>query len=433
MVTTMVRTTASLTALLTLILTPFVIIEGCGSDPWTIPCGPEAPCPTEGYKCWKGPNNQNDCLPPCKATADCPTKDSNGFPVSLTCIEGTCYRPDFPPDTGTASDAGDAGDSGKTSATCGEPCTPIPDGWSPMQALWVGPVEKAPFYSDFHGENTLPRFTGRADLDADPAECDVCSCGESSGKCTELPSSIEVHAAMCGQAGSSLSFGGPTNWDGSCSSANAIPAGAKCPTGSSTLCGQSVVVAPLGAPVDESCTPFTEKLPVAKARLSGPVWKTAAIGYDVPGCNANESCMASIDLPSGFRACIYQHGELECPASWSGDRRVVYEVSADKLGFIDARECTPCSCGAPIGSGCTAHVRTYEDGTCSKLIADVPIASFFGAQCTNVAPGIAFGSKEVSPLAYLPGVCEPIGGEPIGAAIPDANQAVTFCCSAQDA
>jgi hypothetical protein len=305
-----------------------------------------------------------------------------------------------------------------------------------MQAVWVGPVEKAPFYGEFHGEKTLPRFIGKADLTADPAECDVCSCAESTGKCTDLPSSIDVHAAMCGQTGSSLSFDGPTNWTGSCTSVNAIVGGQTCPAGSSTLCAQSVTVAPLGAPVDESCMPFIEPLPdlpVLKLHRSDVQWKTAAVGYGVPDCNANESCMPSIDLPSGFRSCIYQRGEHECPASWSGDRRVVYEVSADKPGYIDARDCSPCSCGAPIGSGCTAHFRAFEDGACSKLISDDPIASFFGAQCTNVAPGIAIGSKEVSPLMYLAGTCEPLGGEPIGAAIPDPNQAVTFCCPAQDA
>jgi hypothetical protein len=422
----MLRTTASAVALCTLILAAFAGLEGCGSDPWDIPCEPSTGCPTKTYKCWKG-----DCLPPCKTTADCPTTDSNGNPASLTCIEGTCYRPEFPPDSST-SDAGDAGDAGKSSAICGEPCTPIPDGWSSMQAVWLGPVKDAPFYSTFHEEKTLPRFIGRADLTAEPAECDVCSCGESSGKCTDLPSSIEVHAAMCGETGTSLPFDGPTNWSGSCTNVNALSAGQKCPVGSSTLCAQSVAVAPLGPPVEESCTPFAEKPPIVQARVNGPEWKTAAIGYDVPGCEKG-SCIPSSELPQGFRSCIYQRGDHECPASWSGQRRVVYEVTADKLGFIDARDCSPCSCGAPIGSGCSAHFRTFEDGACSKLISDDPIASFFGSQCTNVSPGIAIGSKEITSLSYFPGVCEPIGGEPIGEVKPDPNQAVTFCCPAQDA
>jgi len=419
----MVRTVA----FFTLILATFVVIEeGCGSDPWTIPCTPAGGCGDGGFKCVEG-----ECLPPCKTTADCPTKDSNGNPATLECIEGTCYPPDLRPDTGTTNDAGDGGDAGKSSAVCGDPCTPVPKGWSSMQAFWVGPIEKAPFYGEFHGEKTLPRFTGRADLDAAPAECDVCSCGESTGKCTTLPASIEVHAATCGQAGSSLSFGGPTNWDGSCSNANSIPAGQKCPTGSSTLCAQSVSVAPLGAPADESCAPFTDKLPVARARIYGPDWKTAAVGYDMPGCDTNESCVPSInDLPSGFRSCIYQHGEHECPASWNDDRVVVYEVTVDKAGYVDARNCSPCSCGAPVGSLCVGQFRVFEDAACMKQISADPISSLDG-QCTNIIPaGKAIGSKEISGLAYLPGMCEPIGGEPIGAAMPDPDQAVTFCCPA---
>jgi hypothetical protein len=143
--------------------------------------------------------------------------------------------------------------------------------------------------------------------------------------------------------------------------------------------------------------------------------------------------MPSIDLPKGFRSCIYQRGEHECPVTWSGDRRVVYEVTGGKRGYIDGRDCTPCACGAPIGSGCTAHFRTYEDGACSTLISDDPIASFFGAQCTNVEPGIAIGSKEISVIAYFPGVCEPSGGEPTGEVKPDPDQAVTLCCPAQGA
>lgn len=403
----------------------FVCAPGCGvlwdfgEDPITIPCGPGAPCPN-GHNCF-----QTGCYPPCKTDNDC-------YESEFCFDDGFCYPDSAQLDAGTNSDADDAGDAGK-SAVCGEPCKPVPDGWSSMQAVWIGPAKDAPFYGTFHDEKTLPRFNGRADLVGVPAECDLCSCEKSNGKCIDLPSSIEVRASICGQAGTSLPFDGPTNWTGSCTNVNAIAAGQKCPAGSSTLCAQSVAVAPLGAPVDESCTPFTEPLPVVKARLSGPEWKTAAIGYDVPGCDEGKSCMPSIDLPKGFRSCIYLHGEHECPAAWSDDRRVVYEVTADKRGFFDGRGCTPCACGAPIGSACTAHFRTFEDGACSKLIADDPIGSLFGEQCTNIPPGIAIGSKEVSPLMYFSGVCEPIGGEPIGEVKPDPDRAVTFCCPVQDA
>jgi hypothetical protein len=174
---------------------------------------------------------------------------------------------------------------------------------------------------------------------------------------------------------------------------------------------------------------MVETLPVARISRSGPFWKTTAVGYKVPGCEDRESCMPKIEgLPSGYRSCIYRHGAQECPAAWSGERFVVYERTADKLGYLDGRDCTLCSCGAPIGSACAGHLRTFADGACTKLLSDDQIASF-GEQCTNyLPPGPAVGSKEITDLTYIAGFCEPTGGEPIGKVTPDSEQAVTFCC-----
>jgi hypothetical protein len=83
-----------------------------------------------------------------------------------------------------------------------------------------------------------------------------------------------------------------------------------------------------------------------------------------------------------------------------------------------------------MGSACTAQLRVFEDASCSKLVLADPLSSL-GEQCTNIFPaGKAIGSKEITSLAYFPGMCEPLGGEPVGAAIPDGDQAITFCCPA---
>ncbi len=74
----------------------------------------------------------------------------------------------------------------------------------------------------------------------------------------------------------------------------------------------------------------------------------------------------------------------------------------------------------------------FEDAACTKQIFADPISSIKG-QCTDVLPpGKAIGSKEIAGIEYLPSVCEVLGGEPIGAAIPDAEQAVTVCRDSQD-
>jgi len=196
------------------------------------------------------------------------------------------------------------------------------------------------------------------------------------------------------------------------------------------LCAQSVAVSALGLPVEESCAPMIDELPVLRIGINPPSWKTEAVGYKVPGCEDRGSCMPKIEgLPSGYRSCIYQHGEHECPAAWSGERFVVYERTADKPGWIDGRECTACACGTPIGSACAGHFRTFDDGACTKLLSDDQVFSL-GEQCTNYfPPGPAIGSKEITGLTYIPGFCEVTGGKPIGEVIPDPDQAVTFCCT----
>ncbi|HRI65759.1 MAG TPA: hypothetical protein PK156_16045 [Polyangium sp.] len=394
-------------------------VYGCGHSDYYIPCDKDNDCwpdPTIdiGYKCYN-----HGCYPPCKTEADCDPED--------TCVGGHCTPPWAVPDAG-----GDAS-ADASSVRCSDTCTPYPEGWSSAPAVWHGPVDKAPRLNnvplELGGPNTLPIFEGYADIHAAPATCDVCTCAESTGTCTELPETISIRAAKCGEAAAGIEFGGPANWDGSCTDTYAMPAGKTCPAGSSTLCAQSVAVSALGPPSEESCAPMVEELPVLRFGANPPQWKTTAVGYKVPGCEDQGSCMPKLEgLPSGYQSCIYKRGEHECPAAWSNDRFVVYERTADKPGYIDGRDCTPCSCGTPMGSACTGRFRTFEDGTCTNLLADVQVSSL-GEQCTNFfPPGPAVGSKEITGLTYLPGFCEVTGGEPIGKVTADPGQAVTVCC-----
>ena len=395
--------------------------QGCSPAVSYFPCDDDTGCRLDprvddGWKCYNG-----GCYSPCKTVADC-------YPEDI-CLDGTCAPPDAAP-----PDASDGGPDA-SSARCGDTCTPYPEGWSGAQAVWHGPVNDSPRLTtvplEFGGPNTLPIFQGYADLNAAPATCDVCQCGESTGKCTELPETISIRAASCGDVGANIEFGGPANWDGSCTTTYAMPAGKTCPAGSSTLCAQSVAASALGPPSEESCAPMIEKLPVLRIGINPPSWKTVAVGYKVPGCEDRGSCMPKLEgLPSGYQSCIYRPGEHECPAEWSSERFVVYERTEDKPGYIDGRDCTPCSCGAPIGSACVGRFRTFEDGACSKLLADVQVSSL-GEQCTDYSPpGPAVGSKEITGLTYLPGFCEVTGGEPIGQVTADPGQAVTVCCEA---
>ena len=98
------------------------------------------------------------------------------------------------------------------------------------------------------------------------------------------------------------------------------------------------------------------------------------------------------------------------------------------VALADTRSCTPCSCGDPEGDACTASISVFKDDACSEPIPlNVPLDSTF-SQCINVPPGTALGSKSATLPAYLPGACQPSGGEPAGAVYAEPATALTLCC-----
>ncbi len=193
-----------------------VTMYGCDGEGIAtyIPCEMDVDCwrkkdVDNGYRCF-----DTGCHGPCETVDDCWGGD--------VCHENHCTPPKYVPDAG-----GDAS-TDATSARCSDTCTPYPEGWSGIQAVWHGPASEAPKPADvpaeFGGPNTWPIFTGYADISAAPATCDVCKCGESTGKCTDLPETMSIRAASCGDVGASIEFGGPANWDGSCTDTYAMPA-----------------------------------------------------------------------------------------------------------------------------------------------------------------------------------------------------------------
>lgn len=367
------------------------VIHGCGESPSIFPCGEGFPCANDGV-----------------------------------CIGGECY---YDLDAGT--DASDAGGGGANAVdACVGPCVPLP------LVEWTGPFALAYGAKD---DPALPTkcpeslgstaFFGRADPLWEPAKCDACKCGEAKGTCAGLPETVELRAAQCGQDGSSLPLGSPGAWDGSCSNANALPEGAKCPAGSSTLCAQSVATSPLGAPSEEACEPYADAPQMPNASLPEVRWGTRALACYVPQCPGSDAvCIPTRGpLPSGFQMCISRAGVQECGAPWNADRKVFYELTPKDDALEDTRDCTPCECGPPAGS-CFAHLRTFEDQACAKPTYDIPLSSLDGV-CLNVSPGLAVGSVEVSAPEYFPGTCAPTGGEAIGTVKPNDARAVTFCCA----
>ena len=172
-------------------------VQGCGVVDQTFPCSKEIFC-GDGY----------------------------------VCVDGHCLVPD----AGTDAEGGVSAVIG-----CNGPCVDLPlDGWNGPRALSYGDTSDPALPKECPDELGSKAFWGHADPVWSPAECDACKCKTATGKCSTLPEKIELHAATCNQAGSSLPFGGSPGWDGSCTNANAVAADAKCPAGSSNLCAQSI-------------------------------------------------------------------------------------------------------------------------------------------------------------------------------------------------
>lgn len=164
----------------------------------------------------------------------------------------------------------------------------------------------------------------------------------------------------------------------------------------------------------------------------------------LPGACDNapsNTCLPSVppDEPE-WRYCVRKEGVHECPSKVPGVGFVKQYVAYD--GYIDTRKCTECECGA-AGGNCYGTLRTYKDDACSTNEITSIIVGSNMTNCMNLAPtGDSFGSKELTDLTYVPGACEPKGGEPVGDVVPiktqikpdgDVEETVTtWCCLLHD-
>ncbi|MDI3285324.1 hypothetical protein [Polyangium sp. 15x6] len=311
--------------------------------------------------------------------------------------------------------------------TCLDACVPVPSGGA---GYW----SEVPVSVRFDKPQALPKFCPGSvpnekfrlfeDLVAPPAECDACACEPSEGTCEGgPPQTIEIRAATCAEGvAASLPFSGPAGWDGSCTSSNALPAGASC---GGELCAQSVRASALPGPTSESCAPTS----AAPSFTTTREWKLGALA-----CMANtndDTCGESAikrycvaDPGPEWLYCVHGKGVMEpCPDNYNFERHEMYPDEP-----IDDRGCEACECGAPVGSACMGSLRLYDDAVCSSEFEKASLAST-GEKCTDILPpGRAIGAKAVTGATYVHGTCASSGGAPKGSASPNKNSAITFCC-----
>lgn len=140
-----------------------------------------------------------------------------------------------------------------------------------------------------------------------------------------------------------------------------------------------------------------------------------------PGsCGDGGTCVEVVQSP--FSAlCVARAGDDHaCNDSAYPVERIYFD------GFIDTRGCEDCTCGAPSGSTCAAHVDLWEEGLdagCATFVTSVTSGG-----CTNISGNPPIGGRILDVnVPIFGGSCAPDGGQPFGEVI--TTGPTTFCCT----
>ena len=164
-----------------------------------------------------------------------------------------------------------------------------------------------------------------------------------------------------------------------------------------------------------SCAPSQQHATLAKTR-----WKSHAGGCRASdahrgGCEAEQLCLPTAP-GNGFEAayCIWQAGELDCPAATFTRRRLYHRE------LEDTRSCSDCTCVAP---SCSYKWRVFnlDDTSCASPVLELSSVD----QCAQINP--VMGKLRVGAMTTGGGACSASGGESRGAVT--ASKPVTVCCS----
>lgn len=303
-----------------------------------------------------------------------------------------------------SSSSGDASSesSGVVDSSTGEPacpdtheCVALPEGWHGPSLLRLdtadAPADPCP--SEYPNTDDL----GGADLLADPATCG-CTCGDASGTACAPSTTLRYYGT-----------------DATCSSA---PLSAEIFT---TACNLLPAIFPTNAhwvldPVlveGGACEPLATVDVVPPAFATTATVCSGAELLDV-GCDADNSEVCAPRI-GDEQLCIWQDGEQRCPAGFER-RAMTFHRTVD-----DARTCTECSCGDPVGLCDDAFAYLFTN-VCNPPISGLVTAD---GECHGTSGVYSTQSAALSvgePTAF----CSAGVVGPIGEATP--AMPVTVCC-----
>jgi hypothetical protein len=184
-------------------------------------------------------------------------------------------------------------------------------------------------------------------LDAPPATCSACSCGNASGV-TCAPGAVSFYTLA------------------NCSG----PATNQTPTTSCTAIGGASsgylsAKAPVPTPTGGSCPASGGQATVAPAEFSEQA--VLCEGASAGVCSTG-ACLPLPPAPYLASICIYKSGNTSCPAPYSEPHDLYQTIN-------DYRDCSACSCGVPSGASCSGSTLTFDgptNVTCAMPSENVP-------------------------------------------------------------
>jgi hypothetical protein len=282
-------------------------------------------------------------------------------------------------------------DCGGAGYTCSQA---VPTGWNGPVVLYTG-ANPPPACADAWTDQPV---SGGFGVKAAPATCTACACGPTAG--SSCVNNGLVHLANNPTCGGGSTY--PGNF-GQCQTLSSQPF-------------LSARVDPIPA-LGGSCAP------VGGAASVGPAaFKTQAAACEAPtlggGCNAGGVCAPKAPPGYGAPLCVYQAGDVSCPAAFPQKTTVFGSITDD-------RSCSACSCGAPSGGTCNALLQVFT-GPFPGCLTSGPAYPFTNGNCVQLSGQTLSGFILLPNGAPMGGSCAPSGGAPTGAA--QGAKPVTVCC-----
>jgi hypothetical protein len=299
-------------------------------------------------------------------------------------------------------------------AECDGECMPTNANlnWGKVPNLfWYGDVDQAPSGCP---DPTESYWEGHAEP-ISVGECPGCVCSDPA--C--VPPASVIASDMLGCNGPKFT-GFPVVPNGSCSN-------------STTIQPNELKSLAILSPTVSACTTSTAPVVVPKGFIPD-IWRKRGIVCTGTGngtCSARgDVCVPSTAPPSGFMQCIENtaRGDELTPCPDEGKERgykrkfVIYDEIDNKIA------CTPCQCGAPVGSVCTASVSAYQDKSCVTPIFENYVIFSGNPQCVPVGPNLPLQGVTSEWITNQPGKCTPDGGKVTGNVDVDHATARALCC-----